>query len=72
MKQSMTAANMRGFRDVLEICQEDSEQNFVGRFEALLEKKDLNERLKEIFQPKEKGFNTLCHGDVWFNNILFR
>ena len=71
-KKSMAAASMTGMQNMLEICQDSPEQDFVGRFKRYLAKRDLPERMKEIFEPKEDGFNTLCHGDLWFNNILFK
>lgn len=30
------------------------------------------EQKKNYYVPVKDGFNAICHGDAWFNNMLFR
>ncbi len=36
------------------------------REEGILSRRD------SCFAPKEGGFNVICHGDFWFNNMIFK
>ncbi len=33
---------------------------------------DLTDKRDELYAPNPNGFNVLCHGDAWFNNMLFK
>ncbi len=55
---------------IMSVCEEEG-QGISDRLESWLETEDIFGMLSMLNGPNEKGFNTLCHGDAWFNNILF-
>ena len=56
---------------VLKASQE-SGQDFVGTFRRFHADKNAFEVRDAMYAPSENGFNTLCHGDCWFNNMMFK
>ena len=61
-----------GFFDLMEAAEEQGQNfaNVLRDFHA--NQKNVMRLRDEILRPKPNDFNTLCHGDFWFNNILFR
>ena len=51
---------------------EEPGQDFVAIYERFQKKTDPYELLQMLYKPKSNAFNVICHGDVWFNNILFK
>ena len=61
---------IESFFDVLESAQEPG-QDFTGALMASHKKKNLMVQRDEFCRPNPKEFNTFCHGDCWFNNMMF-
>ena len=57
--------------DLLEAVQDEGE-DFVGIYRKFSEENVIKEYLGKMYSSKASSFNTLCHGDAWFNNMLFR
>ena len=48
-------------------------QNFHEGFKRYMEKNEcIVQKRDNLYKPIPGGFNTLCHGDTWFNNMLFK
>ena len=67
---SFTDTNMSQMLMLIESFQEPG-QDFVGQFKKFHEKNGVFTLRDKLFLPNENGFNTFCHGDTWFNNMLF-
>lgn len=53
-------------------CFQEPGQNLVDQFKSFHEKNGIFALRDQLYTPSESGFNTLCHGDTWFNNMLFQ
>ena len=46
-------------------------EDYAAIFKAFHQRNDAFKVREELYRPVESGFNALCHGDLWFNNLLF-
>ncbi len=51
---------------------EEPGQDLVTAVKKFHNKHDLNSITLKLSKPDPDGFNTMCHGDLWFNNMLFK
>ena len=63
--------NLAGMRNVLKVCQGPG-QDLVGILNHFHELNDIFESRNACYKTDPSGFNVLCHGDPWFNNMLFQ
>ena len=61
---------IEGFYDLLSTVQEPG-QDFVGSLKAKHKEEDIMDARDELCRPRDDEFNTFCHGDAWFNNMMF-
>ncbi len=60
-----------GIPDMVEIAQEPG-QDLVGIYKKFTSSKDAFGYYRDLCQTNKDGFNVICHGDLWFNNMLFK
>ena len=58
-------------KELLEAVQEPG-QDFVGIWDRFNKKHNAMKMRDTIYSPSKDGFNVLCHGDTWFNNMFFK
>jgi thiamine kinase-like enzyme len=54
---------------------EDVQEPGQGLLEAMKkfhEKHNMMSMSNELNERNPNNFNTMCHGDMWFNNMLFK
>lgn len=57
----------------LEKCRDEDEKiNFKEVYQKFRQDVEPFDMRNELYAPNPSDFNILCHGDVWFNNILFK
>jgi thiamine kinase-like enzyme len=47
-------------------------QDLAGALKRFHEKHDVMTLNERACRYDPQGFNTMCHGDTWFNNMLFK
>jgi thiamine kinase-like enzyme len=47
-------------------------QDLAGALKMFHEKHNIMTQINELMRYDPQGFNTMCHGDMWFNNIMFK
>eukprot|EP00095_Tigriopus_kingsejongensis_P002246 maker-scaffold133_size323035-snap-gene-2.28 protein:Tk02246 transcript:maker-scaffold133_size323035-snap-gene-2.28-mRNA-1 annotation:"GJ18730" len=58
-----------GLKIILSACGEE----FAKSYQGFLDEGKCPMKLKDqLFEPSQYPFTTLCHGDAWFNNMLFK
>ncbi len=50
----------------------DQKPDLVATMKKLDEKHDLSSITMTLSERNPDGFNTMIHGDAWFNNALFK
>ena len=59
-------------------CVQDEDQDYHGSLlkymkeEFGIEDYDYMKPMEELLREDPDGFRVLCHGDAWFNNIMFK
>ncbi len=73
-KQAFTAMSDTMKSAMYDLIQniEEPGQELLKSIKAFDEEYDLDETRARLYGPEEGQFNTLCHGDTWFNNMLFK
>ncbi len=47
-------------------------QDFVSIYQRFRDENDPYKFIQRLLRAKPDAFNVICHGDVWFNNMLFK
>lgn len=71
MLNHMQGSMIPNMINVLSACEEPG-QNFGDALLRFHERKNIFQLRDELFASNPDEFNTLCHGDAWFNNMLFQ
>ena len=71
VKDNFAGESKKNIANVLEAVQVFG-QDFAGAYQRFDEEHCTEEYISELVRCKYDTFKTLCHGDLWFNNMLFR
>jgi thiamine kinase-like enzyme len=71
VKQYLQSDGPNGYYRIAENVQEPG-QDLAGALKRFHEKHDILSLHEKTFRCDPQGFNTMCHGDTWFNNMLFK
>ena len=72
MNETFKGPTYEGFFNHAEWSSEPG-QNFNLSLKKNMEEKGcILEQRDQLVAPVEGAFNVLCHGDPWFNNMLFK
>ncbi len=70
--QSLEPAMAEGFLQIVAAVQDKGEEDLLERFYRFHQEKGFFTERDKLYAPCKDGFNVICHGDAWFNNVLFK